>query len=73
MRIITINTTPYHEENLRIITGLTNKEILIVLQPIIDEERKKGNEYFNEILIHSLIEAYPDRIIQELENEYLKL
>jgi hypothetical protein len=73
MRQVKINTTAYHEEDLILLTNLTNSEIISVLQPIIDEERNGGDEYDNYDLLRALIEAYPGRIIDESENEYLEL
>ena len=73
MRAITINTTAFHEEDLKILTNLSNSEIIAVLQPIIDNEREIGDYYDNDDLIAALITAYPKRIIQELETEYLEL
>lgn len=73
MRAITINTTAYHEENLKLITDLTHEEIKRILQPIIDIERNGGREYDNYTLLKALIKAYPGRVIQELETEYLEL
>lgn len=73
MKVITINTTAYHEENLKLITDLTHEEIKTVLQPIIDAERNEGIEYINTDLVRALVNAYPGKVIQELENEYYEL
>lgn len=73
MRAITINTTAFHEEDLKILTNLSNSEIIAVLQPIIDCERETGCYYDNNDLLRVLIDCYPEKIIQELETEYLEL
>jgi hypothetical protein len=73
MRAITINTTAFHEEDLKILTNLSNSEIIAVLQPIIDGEREMGDYYDNYDLLRALIESYPEKIILELETEYLEL
>jgi hypothetical protein len=73
MRALTINTTAFHEEDLKILTNLSNSEIIAVLQPIIDGEREMGDYYDNYDLLRSLIESYPGKIILELETEYLEL
>jgi len=73
MKTITINTTAYEEEDFTILTDLTHDEISTVLKPIIELERTEDIEYINEDLISALLEAYPGRIIQELNNEYLQL
>jgi hypothetical protein len=73
MRAITINTTAFHEEDLKILTNLSNSEIIAVLQPIIDGEREMGDYYDNYDLLRALIESYPGKIILELETEYLEL
>lgn len=73
MRALTINTTAFHEEDLKILTNLSNSEIIAVLQPIIDGEREMGDYYDNYDLLRALIESYPEKIILELETEYLEL
>lgn len=73
MKTITINTTAYQEEDFTILTDLTHDEISTVLTPIIELERTEDIEYINEDLINALLEAYPGRVIQELNNEYLQL
>lgn len=73
MKTITINTTAYQEEDFTILTDLTHDEISTVLTPIIERERTEDIEYINEDLMNALLEAYPGRVIQELNNEYLQI
>jgi len=73
MKTITINTTAYEEEDFTILTDLTHDEISTVLKPIIELERTEDIEYINEDLMNALLEAYPGRVIQELNNEYLQI
>ncbi len=76
LRVVEINTTAYHEENLTIITTLSDDEISEVLQPIIDKERDGGedDEYDNDVLVKALIVAYPKHtVVHSEENDYLEL
>jgi len=73
MRLLSINTTAYQDENLDILTDLTDNEITLILQPIINAERNENIWYDNDELLNALIKAYPNNIINSLENEYLEL
>jgi len=59
MRTIQINTTAWSEEDLFIITTLSDEQIITVLRPIIDIERDEGEYYNNEILVDALQFRYP--------------
>jgi hypothetical protein len=60
MRPFEINTTAYDEENFVILTDLNEIQIKKVLEPIVNRERKFGEEYTNDSLIDALLDAYPD-------------
>lgn len=75
MRVVEINTTAYSDENLFIITDLTNDEIEAVIEPIVLAKRNGGDddEYDNEMLFDALKEAYPNNVIFEGESHYLSI
>ena len=73
MRVVEINTTAYSDENLFIITDLTNDEIEAVIEPLVLAERNGGDEYDNEMLFDALKKAYPNNVIFEGESHYLSI
>ena len=73
MRVVEINTTAYSDENLFIITDLTNDEIEAVIEPIVLAKRNGGDEYDNEMLFAELKEAYPNNVIFDGESDYLSI
>ena len=48
MKLFEINTTAYEEENLLIITDLTDDDITEVVSPLVNTERNGYEEYNNE-------------------------
>jgi hypothetical protein len=58
LRLVVINTTAFSEENLTIITDLTDEQILDVLTPIVEVERNGGDEYYNDDLVTALHDNY---------------
>jgi len=73
MRVVEINTTAYSDENLFIITDLTDDEIEAVIEPLVLAERNGGDEYDNEMLFAELKKAYPNNVIFEGESHYLSI
>ena len=73
MRVVEINTTAYSDENLFIITDLTNDEIEAVIEPLVLAERNGDDEYDNEMLFAELKKAYPNNVILEGESHYLSI
>ena len=75
MRVVEINTTAYSDENLFIITDLTNDEIEAVIEPIVLAKRNGGDddEYDNEMLFDALKKAYPNNVIFDGESHYLSI
>lgn len=73
MRVVEINTTAYSDENLFIITDLTDDEIESVIEPLVIAERNGGDEYDNEMLFDALKKAYPKNIIFDGESHYLSI
>jgi hypothetical protein len=58
LRLVVINTTAYSEENLTLITDLTDEQIIEVVTPIVEEERNNDNEYDNDDLVIALINKF---------------
>lgn len=60
LRLVEINTTAYSEENLAIITDLTDEQIKEVVEPIVMAERdgESDEEYDNTDLLLALINEY---------------
>ena len=75
MRVVEINTTAYSDENLFIITDLTDDEIEAVIEPLVLAERNGGDddEYDNEMLFAELKKAYPNNVIFDGESHYLSV
>jgi hypothetical protein len=58
LRLVVINTTAYSEENLTLITDLTDEQIIEVVTPIVEEERNDDVEYDNDDLVIALINKF---------------
>lgn len=69
IRAVEINTTAFEEEDFRIITDLTDEQIMIVIEPIVMAEREDSEEYEydNEGLINSLIMCYPQNFVRSID------
>lgn len=70
MKLYRINTTAF-EEDLLIITDLTEEDITEVVNPLVNAERDGYEEYDNEILYNALIKRYPHNVIILAEEETL--
>jgi len=69
LRLVVINTTAYSEENLTLITDLTDEQIIEVVTPIVEEERNDDVEYDNDDLVIALINKFhqTNYILQVIE------
>jgi hypothetical protein len=63
-RVIRISTTAYSDENFYLITSLSDVQIKSVVKPIVQAERDGKTGYDNDDLIHALVTAYPDDIVE---------
>jgi len=63
IRVVTINTTAWEEENLQLITNLSDTDIINTIQPIVLNERNGGAQYDNEMLFETLAMKFPNAII----------
>lgn len=64
-----INTTEKDYEDFIIETNLTKAEIIDVIKPIVERERKGGEVYTNDELIDALCRAYLDATIVAIDTE----
>jgi len=71
MKLFRINTTAFEEEDLIVITDLTEQDITEVVSPLVNAERDGYEEYDNDILLASLIKRYPQNTIILAEEETL--
>lgn len=69
MKLFKINTTAFEEEDLIIITDLTEEDIIEVVEPLVSRERDGYEEYDNEILYDELTKRYPYNTIILAEEE----
>ena len=66
IRIVEVYQNSWAEENLVLLTTLTDEQITIVLDPLIEEEREDENGeviYANEDMASMLSEKYPNDIV----------
>jgi hypothetical protein len=63
IRLVEINTTAFEEENIMLITDLTDEQIQKVITPIVLKERNDEVEYDNDTLCEALREKYPTNIV----------
>lgn len=77
IRIVEVAQNSWEEENLLLLTTLTDEQIKIVLYPLLEEERncEDGSViYANEDLASALSEKYPnDIVILYAEPDYLTI
>jgi hypothetical protein len=50
IRLVEINTTAWREENIILVTDLTDEQIQKVITPIVLKERNSNEEYDNDTL-----------------------
>jgi hypothetical protein len=64
MQIYQINTTAFKEEDLFLLTDLTEDQITEVVNPLVMAERDGYEEYNNEILVEALEKRFPKNNIK---------
>lgn len=64
MNIFRVKTTAYEQEDLVLVTTLTEQQIQDIVSPIVEEERTGGEEYDNNLLSKALKGAYPDEYLR---------
>jgi hypothetical protein len=77
IRIVEVWQNSWQEENLLLLTTLTNDQIKEVLLPLLEEERNSEDGeviYANDDMASKLSETYPDEIVYLYsEPDYLEL
>jgi hypothetical protein len=63
IRLVEINTTAWKEENIILVTDLTDEQIQKVITPIVLKERNSNEEYHNDTLCEALRETYPTNVV----------
>jgi len=66
VRIVEVTQNSWDEENLLLLTTLTDEQIKVVLLPLLEEERNDENGevlYANDDMVSILGEKYPDDIV----------
>ena len=64
IRIVNVAQNSWEEENLLLLTTLTDEQIEAVLIPLLKEERETGEViYANDEMVGILGEKYPDDIV----------
>jgi hypothetical protein len=66
IRIVEVSQNSWEEENLLLLTTLTDEQIKVVLTPLLQEEREDETGeviYANEDMASVLSEKYPDDIV----------
>jgi Mg/Co/Ni transporter MgtE len=65
LRIVSVQTTAFEEENFTLLTNLTDEQIVEVITPIVQAERDdSSNWYDNDMLAEALEEKYPNHVVQ---------
>lgn len=64
LRIVQVNTTAWEEDDMLLITNLTDEQIESVVTPIVERERESDDfGYINNDLADALRRQFPDNII----------
>jgi hypothetical protein len=67
MNIFRIETTGYREEDLFLMTELSEEDIVEVITPIVNAERDGYEEYDHETILNALEKRYPRKFIKHIE------
>jgi len=63
LRLVQVNTTAYEEEDMLLITNLTDEQIESVVTPIVERERAREFKYYNSDLASALRDRFPTAIV----------
>lgn len=77
LRVVEVSQNSWEEENLLLLTTLTNEQITIVLDPLLEEERANDSGeiiYDNDTMVQILSDKYPNDILLSYgEFDYLTI
>lgn len=64
IRLVQVNTTAWEEEDMLLITNLTDEQIQSVVTPIVERERESDDYgYVNNDLADALRRQFPDKVV----------
>jgi uncharacterized protein YpuA (DUF1002 family) len=64
LRLVQVNTTAWEEEDMLLITNLTDEQIQSVVTPIVERERESDDYgYVNNDLADALRRQFPDKVV----------
>lgn len=64
MNLIRINTTAFKEEDFLLVTDLSEKQISVVIEPLINRYRANDDDWYdNDHLLNELLKVYKDYTI----------
>jgi|GEM_PF-3241513 len=64
LRLVQVNTTAWEEEDMLLITNLTDEQIQSVVTPIVERERESDDYgYVNNDLADALRLQFPDKVV----------
>lgn len=69
MQIYRIKTTSWEEEDLVLLTTLSEAQIEKVIAPIVYREREGGEFYDNDELLYALQQEYPNALAEQYPTE----
>jgi hypothetical protein len=69
MQIYRIKTTAWEEEDLVLLTTLSEPQVERVIAPIVYREREGGNDYDNDELVDALKKEYPSAHVEQYQTE----
>jgi hypothetical protein len=69
MQIYRIKTTAWEEEDLVLLTTLSEPQVERVIAPIVYREREGGNYYDNDELVDALKKEYPSAHVEQYQTE----
>ncbi len=74
LRLVQVNTTAYEEEDMLLITNLTDEQIESVVTPIVERERESEEfGYDNSDLAEALRNQFPTAIFLNYDNNIVYL
>ena len=76
LRLVQVNTTAYEEEDILLVTNLTDGQIQSVVTPIVEKERESDDDeygYTNDDLAEALRKQFPNHVVINYDPEDVDL
>jgi len=65
LRIVSVKTTSFEEENFTLLTDLSDEQITKVITPIVEAERDNAENWYDNIMLCEALEKeYPKHVVQ---------